>query len=311
MLNAAANEAKASFDDIYSKDDPRDYFGELGALDYLIPDVARPIFRQVADAWRRRSGHPGTVLDLGSSYGINSALFRFPVTFEMLRRRYARREMLSLASEQIRDYDRAYFQAWPRSQHERIIVSDISAPAVQYAVNVGLADDAIAHDFENKAPPADVQRRLRDVNLIFSTGAVGYISERTFSSILAAAKEPPWVVCFCLRLFSYEPIAKALEKAGLVTEKLEGAAFMQRRFRDTEEAESVLRTLRLRGLDSAGLESEGHLYAELFVSRPAAEVEARPLDQLVRVVSGRNLSLGPRLVEVRRDGIPGMALVRP
>lgn len=86
---------------------------------------------------------------------------------------------------------------------------------------------------------------------------------------------------------------------------------MQRRFRDTEEAESVLRTLRLRGLDSAGLESEGHLYAELFVSRPAAEVEARPLDQLVRVVSGRNLSLGPRLVEVRRDGIPGMALVRP
>ncbi len=306
------NDAKASFDDLYSQEDPRDYFSVLGSLDYAIPDLAKPIFRSVAAGFRKSRGAAPTLLDLGSSYGINAALFRFPLSVDMLRRRYARREMMSLTSAQVREYDRHFFRSWPRTQSEKIICIDISKPAVDYACEVGLADDCIAHDFENMPPPASVTQKLADVDIIMSTGAVGYVTEKTFDALLKANTRTPWVVSFVLRMFDYEPVAKRLAQEGLVTEKLNSAAFVQRRFQDEEEAQQVHDILvKERGIDPAGLESEGLLFAELYVSRPEEEAKQVPLDELVRVVSGRNLSFGPRLVQVKRDGRRLLAPLRP
>lgn len=292
-----ANEVKASFADLYAQADPRAYYSVLGSLDYAIPDLAKPIFRQIAAEWRSRRGRAATILDLGSSYGINAALFRYPLTFDMLRRRYARREMMALPSAELRAFDRAYFRSWPRAQGERIIAADVSKAAVSYAVEVGLADDAVACDLEVGAP-LDVADKLASVDMIVSTGAVGYITSRTFDTLLRCASEPPWVVSFCLRMFDYGPIGDLLAKRGLVTEKLESAAFIQRRFKDEAEARQVLELLRARGLDATGLEADGVLAAELFVSRPRSDVEAAPLERIVRVLSGRHLNFGPRLVQV-------------
>lgn len=311
MYSSDPNAAKASFDDIYVQQDPRDYFTVLGALDYLIPDLARPHIRQIYSAWRTQYRKAGTLLDLGSSYGINSALFRFPLTFEMLRRRYARNEMLMLPSAQIRDFDQRYFDSWPRAEKARIIAADISASAVAYAEEVGIVDAGVAHDFEAAPPSPDIARKLKDVDLIFSTGAVGYISEKTFARLLDCMERPPWVASFCLRMFDYQPVSDTLAKAGLVTEKLSSTAFVQRRFRDECEAQDVVDVLRARGLDPAGLEDEGFLYAELYLSRPAADVEAAPLADVVQVASGRNSTLAPRLVRVKRDGLPSLATLRP
>lgn len=305
------NDAKASFDDLYAQRDPRAYFSVLGSLDYSIPDLAKPIFRQVATAWRNAKGAPGTILDLGSSYGINAALFRFPLSVDMLRRRYARREMMSLSADNLRALDQNFFKAWPRAREERIIALDVSQPAVDYAVSVGLADVGVAHDFENEAPSASVTRDIAGADMIFSTGAVGYVGERTFDALLKASGKRPWVVSFVLRMFDYEPIAARLAKSGLKTEKLRSAAFVQRRFSDEDEARQVLDILKNRSVDPSGLESEGLLFAELYVSRPEEDVAALPLDRLVRVASGRNLSFGPRLVQVKRDGRPLLAPLRP
>lgn len=301
-MTYAANDAKASFDDLYSQEDPRDYFSVLGSLDYAIPDLAKPIFRQTAAAFRKANGRPATILDLGSSYGMNAALFRFPITIDMLRRRYARREMMALSAAQVREYDRAYYQSWPRVQQERIICADVSRPAVDYACAVGLADECVACDLEQGAP-RDVADKLSDVDMIISTGAVGYVTEKTFDTILKASGRTPWVVSFCLRMFDYGDIAERLANDGLVTEKLKSAAFVQRRFHDEDEAQQVLDILAKKGVDPTGLESEGFMVAELFVSRPAEQAEATPLDELVRVTSGRNLSFGPRLVQVKRGRI--------
>jgi hypothetical protein len=302
MTMQHANDAKASFDSIYTKRDPRDYYSVLGSLDYSIPDLAKPVFRQIAAAWRLQTGHSATILDLGSSYGINAALFRYPLTFDMLRRRYARREMLTLSSEKLHELDRNYFSSWPRTQAEKIIVADVSEPAVSYAVASGIADEAIAFDFERDTPPSSVLAKLADVDIIMSTGCVGYVSEKTFEAILAATGRVPWVVSFCLRMFSYDDVAGALGRVGLETEKLQSAAFVQRRFRDEEEAAGVLGLLAKRGIDPNGFESDGLLFAELFVSRPPEHIAAAPLDQMVTIASGRNINFGPRLVEVRRGG---------
>lgn len=293
------NDAKASFDTLYTRDDPRDYFSILGSLDYAIPELAKPVFRRTANAFQKLKGRPASILDLGSSYGINAALFRYPISVNMLRTRYARPEMMALTSEQTRKLDRAYFQSWPRVRPERLVAVDASAPAVEYACTVGLVDDGVAADLEGGAGP-DIANRLVDIDIIISTGVVGYVTERTFETLLKANTRTPWVISFCLRMFDYAPIAEMLAGHGLVTEKLSSAAFVQRRFQDEEEAQQVLDVLAKRGLDPDGLESEGLLVAELFVSRPAEDAAALPIDQLVRVVSGRNLSFGPRLVQVKR-----------
>lgn len=304
------NEAKASFDDIYIRPDPRDYYSVLGSLDYAIPSLAKPIFRQLSAAWKRSHGRTATLLDLGSSYGINAAMFRFPLTFEMLRRRYTRREIMALSPGDLRDLDRYYFKSWPRAQAERIIVADTSVNAIDYAVHVGVADAGIAADLEKSAIDDAVVRELTNVDIVMSTGCVGYVTEKTFGSILNATDDPPWVVSFCLRMFDYTPIAERLEQAGLVTEKLPSATFVQRRFRDEDEAGEVLDILKSRGIDPIGLESEGLLLAELFVSRPKKDVMAQPLQDLITVTSGRHMNFGPRLMQVRRNGRLALAPVR-
>lgn len=309
-MTYAPNDAKTSFDDLYSQNDPRDYFSILGSLDYSIPDMARPIFRQLAAGFRAANGRGATILDLGSSYGINAAIFRFPLTVDMLRRRYARREMMALTSEQVRAFDRAYFASWPRSQPERIIAADVSRNALDYALDVGLVDDVVAHDLEAGAPP-EIAAKLADVDMIISTGAVGYVTEKTFDTLLKASGHTPWVASFVLRMFDYGPIAERLAEEGLATEKLRSAVFVQRRFHDEDEAKQVTDLLRSKSVDPEGLESEGLLFAELYVSRPKAMAEAMPLDWLVRVASGRNLSFGPRLVQVRRDGRRLLAPLKP
>jgi hypothetical protein len=99
-------------------------------------------------------------------------------------------------------------------------------------------------------------------------------------------------------MFPYDRMAAALEAYGLVTERLGGATFVQRRFRDVEEFKRSLATLVDRGVDTAGFEAEGRFHAELFVSRPAAAVRAVPLGDIVTISSGRNRPVGPRYVQV-------------
>jgi SAM-dependent methyltransferase len=297
---ATLNASKANFDNIYDQPDPRAYFSVLGALDYMIPDVAEPIIRQILAARYKRTGTDATVLDLGCSYGINAAVHRFPLSVRVLRRRYANPEMAALSADDLARLDRNYYASWPQIGAARFIGLDVSAPAVRYAVAVGLLEAGVVANFERGEPRPQDRLSLRQVDVVLSTGCVGYVTERTFKSILDCAAEPPWVVSFVLRMFPYERIAAELGKHGLVTEKLAGATFVQRRFRDVKEFTDCLTALEKLNIDTRGLEAEGRFQAELFLSRPRADVEAAPLAKIVTVVSGRNRTIGTRYVRVGR-----------
>jgi len=199
MNTRQANDAKASFDDIYTKPDPRDYYSVLGSLDYSIPDLAKPIFRQVATAWRRQTGKNASILDLGSSYGINAALFRYPLSFAMLRRRYARRAMLNLPSDQLQALDHNYFGAWPRAHEERLVVADLSAPAIEYALKAGLADAGIAGSLEEGAPPIPKRNGRSPMSISWSRRGASATSPKRLSRPYSAPREsrPGWFHSCC------------------------------------------------------------------------------------------------------------------
>ena len=297
---ASLNASKANFDEIYSRNDPRGYFSVLGSLDYVIPDVAAPVIRQLLQARKVRYDTAPTVLDVGCSYGINAAVHRYPLSFRRLRRRYANADMAALSSDDLARLDRSYYSSWPDTGLARFIGLDVSGPAVRYAVAVGLLEEGVVANLEAGPPaPRDAQR-LQQADVILSTGCVGYVTERTFRGILDTMQRPPWVISFVLRMFPYENISAELARHGLVTERLAGATFVQRRFSDLEEFNSCLATLETLGIDTAGLESEGRFQAELFVSRPKEDVLAAPLGRIVTVVSGRDRTVGTRYVRVGR-----------
>ena len=70
------NSHKANFDAIYDLPDPREYYRVLVGLDYVIPDLARNVFRSVIERRTQDAAWPLTILDVGCSYGINAALAR-------------------------------------------------------------------------------------------------------------------------------------------------------------------------------------------------------------------------------------------
>ena len=76
----------------------------------------------------------------------------------------------------------------------------------------------------------------------------------------------------------------------MVTERYEGATFVQRRFASREEMESVIRAVEGRGLRHRRLtKPKVCTIPRLFVSRPSEEIARRPIQDLVTVVSGANM----------------------
>ncbi len=284
------NQSKMDFSDLYTSKDPRNYFKYLGQLDYIIPHLAQPVFAQLIRARQELQDEPVTVLDLGCSYAINGALMKYALDYEALRQRYTAPSLQTLSSEQVLELDRHFYRAWPRNDGVRVIGLDISENAIRYGEKCGLLDRGLAIDLENRELAPDEAVDLADVDIIVSTGCVGYVTAKTFERVLKASRRgrTPWVASFVLRMFPFDEIERTLDSYGLETELYEGATFVQRRFANRDEMEATVRAVEARGLDSEGRETDGLYHANLFVSRPPEEIERCPLQKLVSVVAGAN-----------------------
>ena len=159
-----------------------------------------------------------------------------------------------------------------------------------------MIESGVAANLENDEPSAEERAALEDVDIIVSTGCVGYVTDKTFNRLLAMREkgDAPWVVSFVLRMFPYDAIEAELAQHGLVTEKLGGVTFVQRRFHSESELEATLKAVQSRGIDTHGKETDGLFHAELFVSRPETEVRDNPLSEIVSVTSGENRRYGRR-----------------
>ncbi|UUV34488.1 class I SAM-dependent methyltransferase [Amycolatopsis roodepoortensis] len=255
---------KISFDHIYTEPDPRAFFGTLRRLDYDIPQQAKAYFAKLIDEYRAEAGVAvPTVLDLGCSYGVNAALHRCGTSMERLYDHYRDGESLSRAELIARD--RRMVGELAAGDGVRFIGLDASAPALDYALAAGFIDEAIHADLESEDPTEEQRALLADVDIVISTGCVGYVTEKTLVRI--ARENQPWMAHFVLRMFSYGPVAESLADFGYETTGIDGV-FRQRRFASDEEQSQILDNLSVAGVDPRGLEDGGRLYARLYVSRP-------------------------------------------
>lgn len=258
---------KASFDDIYSRPDPRDYYARMSELGYRIPELAKPYLREQISEYLSVVGVAPTVLDIGCSYGVNAALLRLDTGLTQLAGSYTE-SVLGTGDLIARDRDRV--RAATALPGVRFIGMDASAPALDYARAAGLLDSVVHADLE-AADPTDEQRAiLATADLVISTGCIGYVTEKTLVRIATADPDRrPWMAHFVLRMYGFGPIEAELDALGYRTRRMPGD-FTQRRFASDAEREQVLDTLTTNGIDPTGLESEGSLYANLYVSRPVS-----------------------------------------
>ena len=276
------NEAKVDMDHIYDQLDPRCYFRELNKLDYAIPDTAKPIFQDLIGHLKTHNDDPLHVLDLGCSYGVNAAILKYDLSMDDLYEHWGHGQMAGATPEEVVESDQRYFSDIDNPDDIVMIGLDQSENAISYATEAGLLDEGIVANLEDETLRSTEKDILGQVDLVISTGCVGYLTEKSFERFMPAVSKgrPPWVANFVLRLFPFDSIEESLNSCGYVTEKLEGRTFFQRQFASRGEREDVLDKLREHGVDPVGKESNGHFLAEFYLSRPAADVAEMPMEQL-------------------------------
>ncbi|RJO73694.1 hypothetical protein D5S18_21200 [Nocardia panacis] len=257
---------RTPFDDIYDQPDPRGYFGSLGRFDYRTPHHAQAVFRRLVAA-RAQSG-PVTVVDLCCSYGINAALLNHDLTLADLYARYTLPQIAELDTVELIESDKEFYAARRRDDAVPVVGVDIAAPAIDYALAVGLLDAGFVENLETGAASPALLRAAGPAGLITVTGGASFLTARTFQQLLGAAVEPVWVAAFVLRTGSYRPIADALAEYGLVTEVDPARTVLQRRFTDLDEQRYAIAAVTEAGADPAGKETEGYYHAAVHLSLP-------------------------------------------
>lgn len=278
------NEAKANMNHIYNQSDPRAYFRELKKLSYAIPGQAKPIFQKLISYLHRRQDDTVHVLDLGCSYGVNAALLKHDVSMGELFEHWGQKTLADAPPEEVVAYDQRFFAGFDELEDIEVIGLDQAENAIAFAEEVGLLDEGLAANLETEPLSASTKEELAPIDLVMSTGCVGYVTEKSFDRLLPAVTRgrPPWIANFVLRMFPFDAIAETLKDWGYVTEKLEGQTFFQRRFASADEQEQVLEQLRDLGVDPTGKESEGQLLAEFYLSRPAKDAAEVPIERLLQ-----------------------------
>ena len=265
-------DGKIDLDTVYDQADPRGYYQTLSQFDYRIPAAAEPLFRRTIRALRRARRKPdATILDVGSSYGVNAAILKHRYSLPALFEIYGRDATEGIARNGLLARDRALFGKGRADPSLRTIGLDTSACAVTYAREAGIIDRGIVANLEERAPTLEEAAAIASVDLVVSTGAIGYVGAPTFGRILDSAQRRPWFALFSLRMFPLGRIAAHLKARGYAVSKLEGETFRQRRFANRRERTEVLARLAALGIDAAGRESDGWLHAEFFLARPLDE----------------------------------------
>ena len=277
------NEAKATMDHIYNQHDPRAYFRELTKLEYAIPGRAKPIFQKLIRHLQTRRDDMVSVLDLGCSYGVNAALLKHDLSMADLAEHWGQNKLEDATSEEVAEFDHRFFSDADQPDDIKMIGLDQAENAIAYAEEAGLLDEGLAVDLETEALSAQAETQLESVDLIVSTGCVGYVTEKSFERLLPAVThgQSPWMANFVLRMFPFGQIEETLKNWGYITEKLENQTFIQRDFASTDEREQVLEQLREQGVDPKGKEAEGHLHAEFYLSRPMKDAAEISIDRLL------------------------------
>ena len=189
------HDAKANLDHIYNQPDPRAYYSELRKLDYATPSAGKPLFLKLISRLQGLREKSIRVLDLGCSYGVNGALLKHDMTMPQLYDHWGQDRLQDVSPEEVMEHDRRYFADREESHGLEVIGLDRAERAVAFAEETGLIDEGVVANLEAGPLLDSAMPELAGIDLMTSTGCIGYVTEKTFERLLPTvtrAIRPGW-----------------------------------------------------------------------------------------------------------------------
>lgn len=262
---------KKDFTDIYMQKLPNEYLEEMQRLHYNIPDKTKPLYLSLAEQLCKKLSRPINILDIGSSYGINSALMKYDSNMSELNDFFLRDD--SPTSEQTKQF----FKGLPANDAMNFYQIDISKPALQFSENVQLCKKGICVDLEKE----DIETNgLPKFDMVIATGCIGYIGYKAFANLFEFLKKQhsdlaeqdiqnDTIFAFTvLRIFDMEKIQKTFDYYGYSLVQSHLKPFRQRRFSNSDEKQKTISLLHKNNIDTARFEDDGHFYSDFYVASP-------------------------------------------
>ena len=263
---------KKDFTDIYTQKSPNLYLEEMKRLDYRIADSTKPLYLSLAEQLHSKLKRPVNILDLGSSYGINSALMKHDLTMSEL-------DDFFLESERTIDDTREFFESQPKNHALNFYQIDISKPALEFSERARLCKKGICVNLETQK--AALPSELSQIDMVIATGCIGYIGYRAFSNLFETLKkmQSPYVeseteyitpifAFSVLRIFDMKKIQQTFDYYGYSLVKSELPPIPQRNFANSDERTQTISLLHSKGIDTKGYEDTGKFYADFYVASP-------------------------------------------
>ena len=263
---------KKDFTDIYTQDSPYGYLKEMDKLDYDISDSTKPLYNSIIKQLKETLSRPINVLDLGSSYGINSSLMKYNLTMSELN------DFFLNGTEPTRKETKQFYDECTSNDNINFYQIDISEEALKFSEDMNLCERGMNVDLE--AEKLNLLGSFPKIDVVIATGCIGYIGYKAFANLLKVIKNresnyikskkeyvAPIFAFSVLRMFDMDDIEEVFEIYDYSVVKKDIKPIHQRNFSDAKEKAETVSILHDMGIDTKKYEDDGNLYADFYIAK--------------------------------------------
>ncbi len=263
---------KKDFTDIYTQDSPCGYLKEMNRLKYFISDSTKPLYNSIIGQLEETLSRPINILDLGSSYGINSSLIKYKLTMSELS------DFFLDGSEPTKKEIKQFYEKCNSNDNINFYQIDISEEALKFSEEMNLCERGINIDLEDEK--LNLLEPLPKIDMVIATGCVGYIGYKAFLNLLKVIKNrqsnsneseteyvPPIFAFSVLRMFDMKDIEEVFKIYGYSIVKSDIEPIRQRSFSDPKEEAQTILLLHSMGINTKNYEDDGNFYADFYIAR--------------------------------------------
>ena len=263
---------KKDFTNIYTEDSPHGYLKEMERLEYDISDSTKPLYNAIIEQLEKTSSRPINILDLGSSYGINSSLMKYNLTMSELN------DFFLNKTEPTKKETKQFYEKCTRNDNLNFYQIDISEEALKFSEEMDLCERGINVDLE--AEKLNLLESFPKIDMIIATGCIGYIGHKAFSNLLKVIKNrqsnsiksekkytAPIFAFSVLRMFDMDDIKEIFEMNDYSIVKSDIKSIRQRNFSDPKEKTQTISILHGMGIDTEKYEDDGNFYTDFYIAK--------------------------------------------
>ena len=263
---------KKDFTDIYTQDSPYEYLKEMDRLGYSISDSTKPLYNAIIDELENNLSRPINILDLGSSYGINSSLMKYDLTMSELN------DFFLNKPEPTKKETKLFYKKCTSNNNLNFYQIDISKEALKFSEEMDLCERGMNVDLE--AEKLNLLGSFPKIDLVIATGCIGYIGYKAFANILKVIKNrqdnsikskkeytAPIFAFSVLRMFDMDDIEEVFETYDYYLVKSDIKPIIQRGFSDSKEKEQTISLLHEMGIDTKKYEDDCNFYANFYIAK--------------------------------------------